>query len=216
VDIDSFPHRVIRLTFDTGQRYEAFRARYEDAVPELDSRHLADFVDRGAPWREVVKDADASAPLGFFIYWRSDLTPLMSLAGDSASCTANLMGNHTIAEQMYRHDPSVMRTRRCAPPSTWTPRTELDLPSLSLARCSIASPVRRSHRSASSSTASSTPSSRSSTCQYEECSMVAYEWTGFRGRVQRSRCWLHPLPLENPSVVSCTSVFWSSSPVSGR
>jgi Domain of unknown function DUF302 len=32
----------------------------------------------------------------------------MSLAGDPARCTAYLMGNHTIAEQMYRHDPSVM------------------------------------------------------------------------------------------------------------
>ena len=107
-DVGSFPHRVIRLTFDTGQPYEAFRVRYENSVPELDSKHLADFVERGAPWREVVKDADSAAPLGFFIYWRSDLTPLMSLAGDSAPCTAYLMGNHTIAEQMYRHDPSVM------------------------------------------------------------------------------------------------------------
>jgi hypothetical protein len=60
VDTVSFPHRVIRLTFDTGQRYEAFRARYENAVPELDSKQLADFVDGGATWREVVKDADAS------------------------------------------------------------------------------------------------------------------------------------------------------------
>jgi hypothetical protein len=36
------------------------------------------------------------------------MTPVMSLAGDSAPCTAYLMGNHTIAEQMYRYDPSVM------------------------------------------------------------------------------------------------------------
>jgi uncharacterized protein (DUF302 family) len=108
VDIGSFPHRVIRLTFDTGQPYEEFRARYEDAVPEFDSKHVAGFVDRGAPWQEVVADADAFAPLGFLIYWRSDLTPLMSLAGDSGPCITYLMGNHTIAEQMYRDDPSVM------------------------------------------------------------------------------------------------------------
>jgi hypothetical protein len=108
MDIGSFPHQVTRLVFDTGQPYEQFRARYENAVPELDSSRLAAFADRGAPWQEVIADAGASAPHGFLIYWRSDLTPVMSLAGDPARCTAYLMGNHTIAEQMYRHDPSVM------------------------------------------------------------------------------------------------------------
>jgi hypothetical protein len=47
-------------------------------------------------------------PRWAFIYWRSDLTPLMSLAGDPARCTAYLMGNHTIAEQIYREDPLAM------------------------------------------------------------------------------------------------------------
>jgi hypothetical protein len=108
MDIGSFPHEVTRLVFDTGQLYEEFRARYEDAVPEFDYERMAAFAERGAPWPEVVADADASAPNGFLIYWRSDMTPVMSLAGDPARCTAYLMGNHTIAEQMYRHDPSVM------------------------------------------------------------------------------------------------------------
>jgi hypothetical protein len=108
MDIGTFPHRMTRLIFDTGQPYEEFRARYEDAVPEVDYQQLAEFAERGAPWPAVVADADASARLGFLLYWRSDLTPLFSLAGDSARCTAYLMGNHTLAEQMYRHDPSVM------------------------------------------------------------------------------------------------------------
>jgi hypothetical protein len=106
--VGSFLHQVVRLVFDTGQPYEQFRARYEEAVPSVDSKRLAEFAQRGTPWPEVVADADASAPHGFLIYWRSDLTPLMSLAGDPALCTAYLMGNHTIAEQMFRHDPSVM------------------------------------------------------------------------------------------------------------
>ena len=54
-NIGSFPHRVIRLTFDPGQPYDAFRARYEDAVRELDSKHLADFVDRGALLEQFTK-----------------------------------------------------------------------------------------------------------------------------------------------------------------
>jgi hypothetical protein len=37
MEIGSFPHQVTRLVFDTGQPYEEFRARYENAVPELGS-----------------------------------------------------------------------------------------------------------------------------------------------------------------------------------
>jgi hypothetical protein len=106
--VDSFPHQVVRLGFDTGQPYEEFRARYEDAVPTVDADRLAEFARLGTPWPGVVADADASAPHGFLIYWRADCTPVMSLAGDPTLCTAYLMGNHTIAEQMYRHDASVM------------------------------------------------------------------------------------------------------------
>jgi len=32
----------------------------------------------------------------------------MSLAGDAGRCTAYMMGNHVIAERIYRHDPTVM------------------------------------------------------------------------------------------------------------
>jgi hypothetical protein len=32
----------------------------------------------------------------------------MRLAGDSPNCSSYLMGNHTIAERMYRHDPAIM------------------------------------------------------------------------------------------------------------
>jgi len=108
MDIGSFPHQVTRLVFDTGQPYEEFRARYEAAVPALDEKRLAEFAARRAAWPEVIADADASAPHGFLIFWRLDTTPVMSLAGNTTRCTAYLMGNHTIAEQMYRHDPAVM------------------------------------------------------------------------------------------------------------
>src|SRR5579863_574174 len=106
--VGSFPHQVTRLVFDTGQPYEEFRARYEAAVPALDEKRLAEFAARRAAWAEVIADAAATAPHGFLIFWRLDTTPVMSLAGNTTRCTAYLMGNHTIAEQMYRHDPAVM------------------------------------------------------------------------------------------------------------
>ena len=51
---------------------------------------------------------DSVAANGFLIYWRSDIHRVMRLAGDKARCFAYLMGNHTIAETMYRHDPGIM------------------------------------------------------------------------------------------------------------
>jgi hypothetical protein len=99
---------VTRLSFDTGQPYEDFRRRYEDAVPAISPQQIAAYAGRDAQWDDVVADADGLAPHGFLLYWRSDFVPLMSLAGDTARCTAYLMGNHTIAERMYRHDPAVM------------------------------------------------------------------------------------------------------------
>jgi hypothetical protein len=106
--IISVPHQVTRLAFDTGQPYEKFRTRYQAAVPEVDPSRLAAFAQRRAGWEEIAADADTSAPHGFFLYWRTDNTPLMSLAGNTRQCTQYLMGNHVIAEEMYRHDPAVM------------------------------------------------------------------------------------------------------------
>ena len=51
---------------------------------------------------------DARAPNGFLIYFRNDVHPVMRAAGDSADCIAYLMGNHLIAERIFRHDPRAM------------------------------------------------------------------------------------------------------------
>lgn len=51
---------------------------------------------------------DATAPHGFLIYFRADDSPVMTAAGDDAECVSYLMGNHTIAERMFRHTPEVM------------------------------------------------------------------------------------------------------------
>jgi len=50
----------------------------------------------------------ASAPHGFLTYSRNDAHPLMRAAGDEADCVWYLMGNHILAERMFRHDPRAM------------------------------------------------------------------------------------------------------------
>jgi hypothetical protein len=54
----------------------------------------------------------AAAPLGFLIYFRNDVDPVVQLAGDTASGVAYLMGNHTIMERMYRYEPAVIMYAR--------------------------------------------------------------------------------------------------------
>lgn len=113
------PHNVNRLVIEVAESFDGFRERYEQAAPQIEPQELADLIERQAPWSEVLADADARAPHGFLIYLSSDLTPLMGLAGDRGRCVMYLMGNHTIAERMYRHDPAAMlyaplRTALCA------------------------------------------------------------------------------------------------------
>lgn len=104
--VQSRPHLVNRLVIDAGQPYEQFRERYENAVPRMSAERIQELVARRASWDEVVADA-AAAPHGFFLYWRVDLAPLMGLAGHTHRCVEYLMGNHTIAERMFRHDPAI-------------------------------------------------------------------------------------------------------------
>jgi hypothetical protein len=85
-----------------------FQRLYEQAVPANPLEEVAALVQRGASWAEVI-DAHADwAPHGFLIYWRNDVHGVMQLASDTNDCVAYLMGNVTIAEQMFRHDPRAM------------------------------------------------------------------------------------------------------------
>jgi uncharacterized protein (DUF302 family) len=102
--VETVVHQVHRLSVDVGASFDDFRARYEQAVPLLDSARLGEFTD----WDTVLKVATDTAPNGFFIYWQADVTPLMRLAGDHSLCVEYLMGNHTIAQRMFHHDPAVM------------------------------------------------------------------------------------------------------------
>ena len=85
-----------------------FQRAYEEAVPDLPLREVQELLRRGAPWKEMIDLINARAPNGFLIYFRNDVHPVMRAAGDQADCIAYLMGNHVIAERMFRHDPRAM------------------------------------------------------------------------------------------------------------
>ena len=98
----SVPHEVNRLSLATGTSYDDFRARYEAAVPWFEGTGDA------TGWDAVRRAADERAPHGFLLYAVVDAEPIMRLAGHTARCVTYLMGNHTIAERMYRHNPAIM------------------------------------------------------------------------------------------------------------
>ncbi|WP_345763046.1 DUF302 domain-containing protein [Diaminobutyricibacter sp. McL0608] len=104
----SVAHQVVRWSIDTGASFEDFRARFEAAVPVLDTDRMTQLRAEKADWDTVLEAAGENAPHGFMRFWSTDVGGTMQLAGDAGDCASYLMGNHTIAERMYRHDPAVM------------------------------------------------------------------------------------------------------------
>jgi hypothetical protein len=97
-------HPSRRLVVALPQNYDEARERYESLVPEVDFARFSEM----ASWQATLELADINAPHGFMRYYRSDITAAMSGSPSLWKTTQYLMGNHTIAERMFRHDPSVM------------------------------------------------------------------------------------------------------------
>ncbi|AOX65156.1 hypothetical protein BJK06_04740 [Curtobacterium sp. BH-2-1-1] len=81
---------------------------FEAAVPALDQQSLADAIAKHRDWDTVETWTEQHAPHGFIRYWRNEPTALMAIAGHQSSCVSYLVGNHVVAERMYRFDPRVM------------------------------------------------------------------------------------------------------------
>jgi Domain of unknown function DUF302 len=97
-------HPDRRLVVALPRPYDQAREHYETLVPEAD---LARFFQM-ASWPATLELAEINAPHGFMRYYRSDITAVMAGSPSLWKTTQYLMGNHTIAERMFRHDPSVM------------------------------------------------------------------------------------------------------------
>ncbi|MFK0158500.1 DUF302 domain-containing protein [Streptomyces sp. NPDC090493] len=97
-------HPSSRIVVALPRPYEAAREQYESLVPEIVLAHF----QQAASWQEVLALTALNAPHSFMRYYRSDIPVIMAGSAASWAATQYLMGNHTIAERMYRHDPSVM------------------------------------------------------------------------------------------------------------
>ncbi|KQC40001.1 hypothetical protein [Frankia sp. ACN1ag] len=107
-DTVSVRYEVQRLSIATGLPYDETVRRYEQAVPALDEARFAALAVGQPTWDDVRIATAPNAPHDFIRYWRGDFTWMLRAAGDEGRCVEYLMGNHVIAERMFRHDPGVL------------------------------------------------------------------------------------------------------------
>jgi uncharacterized protein (DUF302 family) len=97
-------HPSRRLSVWLPDTYDAARTRFETLVPTADTTR---FHQMGS-WTATLELAEINAPHGFMRYHRIDVTAIMASSPSFWKATEYLIGNHTIAERMFRHDPSIM------------------------------------------------------------------------------------------------------------
>ena len=97
-------HPSRRLIVHLPRPYDEARELYETLVPEVDRARFGQMAN----WQATLELAEINAPHGFMRYYRGDVTAGMAGSPSFWKATAYLMGNHTIAEGMFRHDPAVM------------------------------------------------------------------------------------------------------------
>jgi hypothetical protein len=106
--IEIVRHPARRITIQVDASFDDFRSRYETAVPLFQFERFAGLVERRASWQDILDATADNAPHEFILYWSHDFTALMQLAGDRGRCVEYLMGNHTIAQRMYRYNPAIL------------------------------------------------------------------------------------------------------------
>jgi uncharacterized protein (DUF302 family) len=101
-------HRMTRVDIPTGIAFDEFRAAFEEAAPAFDAAHIQQISDSAGTWDDVRAAVAANAPNELMVYAMLDATRHMAVAGHHIKAVEYLLGNHTIAETMFRHDPKAL------------------------------------------------------------------------------------------------------------
>jgi hypothetical protein len=104
----SVEHQMTRVDIPTSIAFDEFRRAFEQAAPAFDANAIRELTDKGGTWDDVKQVMGARAPHELLIYATIDATPLFSVAGYTTRAVEYLLGNHVIAETMFRHDPKVL------------------------------------------------------------------------------------------------------------
>jgi Domain of unknown function DUF302 len=101
-------HSMTRVDVFTGIEFDEFLTAFEVAAPPFDPVPLQPIVESGGTWDEVRAKAAENAPNDLMVYAKIDATPLFGVAGHAVKAVEYLLGNHVIAETMFRHDPKAL------------------------------------------------------------------------------------------------------------
>jgi uncharacterized protein (DUF302 family) len=101
-------HEMTRVDITTGVPFDHFVAALEKAAPPVDRAAFAKIAESGGGWDDVLAAAAKNAPNELMVYAKIDATELFSLAGHRTRAIEYLIGNHVIAETMFRHDAKAL------------------------------------------------------------------------------------------------------------
>ncbi|MEE6175103.1 DUF302 domain-containing protein [Mycobacterium sp. 050134] len=101
-------HQMTRIDVPTDIAFDRFRAAFEQAVPAFDEDAIRALTENGGTWADIEQAVAARAPYELLVYARIDATELLGVAGHRTCAVEYLVGNHVIAETMYRHDPKAL------------------------------------------------------------------------------------------------------------
>jgi uncharacterized protein (DUF302 family) len=101
-------HEMTRVDIATGVPFDQFVAALEKAAPPVDRAAFAKIAESGGDWDDVLAAAAKNAPNELMVYAKIDATELFGLAGHRTRAIEYLIGNHVIAETMFRHDAKAL------------------------------------------------------------------------------------------------------------
>jgi uncharacterized protein (DUF302 family) len=101
-------HTMTRVDVFTGVEFDDFITAFESAAPPFDSGPMERIVETGGSWDDVRAKVAENAPNELMVYAKIDGTLLLGVAGHAVKSVEYLLGNHVIAETMFRHDPRAL------------------------------------------------------------------------------------------------------------
>jgi hypothetical protein len=101
-------HDMSRIDIETGIPFEQFITALEEAAPPVDRAALERIRSAGGDWDDVLAAAAENAPNDLMTYAKIDARSFFDLAGHHTPAIEYLIGNHVIAETMFRHDPKAL------------------------------------------------------------------------------------------------------------
>jgi hypothetical protein len=106
--VNMVSHMMIRVDIHTKVPFDDFMSRFEKAAPAFDAEPFQRIIETGGSWADVRAVVETMAPHKLMRYATIEATAMMALAGHTTKAVEYLLGNHVIAESMFRHDPRAL------------------------------------------------------------------------------------------------------------